>query len=111
MSSSSTEKKAPNTPRSTAKAAMAFYDTEQTNDSMPKPSQDVIDKAKASTIVDQVFNEATLEEGYKRKLERAFDNPPDLKRKNYYKREKVYKIWKKWKQLYPWQTKEKKCHA
>ena len=80
MSSSSTEKKAPNTPRSTAKAAMAFYDTEQTNDSMPKPSQDVIDKAKASTIVDQVFNEATLEEGYKRKLERAFDNPPDLSR-------------------------------
>lgn len=80
MSSSSTEKKAPTTPRSTAKAAMAFYDTEQTNDSMPKPSQDVIDKAKASSIVDQVFNEETLKEGYKRKLDHAFNNPPDLSR-------------------------------
>ena len=80
MSSSSTEKKAPNTPRSTAKAAMAFYDTEQTEDSMPKPSQDVIDKAKASMVVDQVFNEATLKEGYKRKLDNAFNNPPDLSR-------------------------------
>ena len=80
MSSSSTEKKAPNTPRSTAKAAMAFYDTEQTNESMPKPSQDLIDKAKASSIVNQVFNEETLKEGYKRKLDHAFNNPPDLSR-------------------------------
>ena len=44
---------------------MAFYDTEQTNESMPKPSQDLIDKAKASSIVNQVFNEETLKKDIK----------------------------------------------
>ena len=76
MSSSSTKKEAPNTPRSTAKAAMAFYNTEQIDEPMPKGSQDVIDKAKASRIVDQVFNEETANQVRKRRLENAFNDPP-----------------------------------
>lgn len=75
MSNIPTEKKAPNTPRSTAKAAMEFY-TKEADSS----SRELIDKARAARIVDEVFNDETLKEGYKRKLERAFDNPPDLSR-------------------------------
>ena len=75
MSDKLTEKKAPNTPRSTAKAAMKFYSKEADSS-----SRELIDKARAARIVDEVFNDETLKEGYKRKLERAFDNPPDLSR-------------------------------
>ena len=79
MSNSPTEKKAPNTPRSTAKAAMGFY-TKEADSSQSIPSREQIDQARAARIVDEVFNDETLEEGYKRKLEHAFDNPPDLSR-------------------------------
>ena len=64
MSNSPTEKKAPNTPRSTAKAAMEFY-TKEADSS----SRELIDKARAARIVDEVFNDETLKEGYKRKLQ------------------------------------------
>ena len=65
MSDKSTEKKAPNTPRSTAMAALPFYENKIRTD-----------KEYAARIVDEVFGEDLREEAYKNRLNDALDNPP-----------------------------------
>tara|TARA_Y200000002_G_scaffold366908_1_gene358371 strand:- start:9876 stop:10946 length:1071 start_codon:yes stop_codon:yes gene_type:complete len=65
MSDKSTEKKAPNTHRSTAMAALPFYDNKIR-----------MDTAYAKKIVDEVFGEELREEAFKNRLNKALDNPP-----------------------------------
>ena len=65
MSDKSTEKKAPNTPRSTATAVLPFYVNKIRTDS-----------DYAARIVDEVFGQELREEAYKNRLNDALDNPP-----------------------------------
>ena len=71
MSSSSTEKKHQILQEAPPKQQWHFMiQNKRTNQC--KTVQDLIDKTKASSIVNQVFNEETLKEGYKRKLRSCF---------------------------------------